>query len=307
MVYLDDVIVYSKDEKQHEQDVKALLERLEQYNLKISLKKCQFFKKDVRFLGFFVSGDGIRSDPSKVDAISTWPVPGNVKSLQRFLGFCAFYHRFITDLSSTAAPLYRLLKKDDKFEWNSGRQKAFDALKKRILVLPTLAYPDADPALPYDLHCDASDVGLGASLVQEGRPVAFASRTLTTAEKNYTTTEKECLAIVWALNYFHPYVYGAALTIYTDHAALKSILSTKMPRGRIARWILTLKSYQFTIIHKNGSLNADADALSRLATANNQDVPPLISRHSSEKTNMFNCSLRKGRERQMAWNHIKEF
>jgi hypothetical protein len=148
-----------------------------------------------------------------------------------------------------------------------------------MMELPTLAYPNPD--LAYDLHTDASNVGLGIALVQSGRPVAFASKTLSPAEQNYSTTEKECLAIVWALNYFYPYLYGATFTIYTDHAALKSILSTKMPRGRIARWILTVQSYQFTIVHRKGILNGDADALSRLpeediaAVQNNQSIEEL--------------------------------
>ncbi|KAG1239029.1 hypothetical protein G6F35_000323 [Rhizopus arrhizus] len=273
MVYLDDIIVYSSSKEQHQQDLRNVLQRLNDYNLKISIKKCQFFQKEIKFLGFLVSGHGIRSDPSKVEVIKTWPTPSSVKQVQRFLGFCAFYHRFIANLSTMAKPLYKLLKKEERvFKWTPAAQEAFEQLKSRMVELPTLAYPN--PEEPYDLHCDASDSGLGAILVQIGRPIAFASRTLTDPEQNYSTTEKECLAIVWALNYFYPYLFGAQFTIYTDHAALKSILSTKMPRGRIARWILTIQSYQFTIIHKKGSLNADADALSRLSS-NNQDLAEL--------------------------------
>lgn len=194
-----------------------------------------FFKQEVQFLGFLLSANGIRSNPTKTEAIKEWPIPTTVRGLQRFLGFCVFYHKFIKDLSSIAKPLYLLLKKDGKFEWDSTTAAAFEQLKSVMIDLPTLSYPNSK--LPYHLHADASNYGLGAALVQEGRPIAFASRNLTKAEVNYNTTEKECLTIVWVLDYFHAYVYGADLTVYTDHAALKAILTTKTPKGQIARWI----------------------------------------------------------------------
>ncbi|KAG1459842.1 hypothetical protein G6F56_006072 [Rhizopus delemar] len=210
-----------------------------------------------------VSGNGIRTDPNKTAVAKTWPTPGSVKALQKFLGFCAFYHRFLVNLADLAKPLYRLLKDGKQhFNWTEDADRAFMALKERMVNLPTLAYPD--PKVSYDLHTDASNVGLGAVLVQTGRPIAYASRTHSDAERNYSTTERECLAIIWSLNYFYPYLYGAHFSIYTDHAALKSIIATKMPRGRIARWILTIQSFTFTIYHRKGALNSDADALSRL-------------------------------------------
>jgi hypothetical protein len=124
-------------------------------------------------------------------------------------------------------------------------------LKARLAHLPELAYPNS--ALPYDLHTDASDIGIGAILVQHSRPLAFTSRLLTSAEQNYSTTEKECLEVVHAMTVFHPYIHGATLTIYTDHAALKSILSTKTPRGRIARWVMLLQGYEFLVSHRKGA------------------------------------------------------
>ncbi|KAG1031847.1 hypothetical protein G6F57_011679 [Rhizopus arrhizus] len=269
MVYLDDVILHSRTEEEHLEDLHRVLERLQSCNLKISLNKCQFFQPEVKFLGFLVSGAGIRSNPERTKVIKTWPTPTGTKALMRFLGFCVFYHKFIRDLSLTAKPLYNLLKKDVPFDWSPAAQEAFEKLKTQIMEMPTLAYPN--PNQPYDLHCDASNVGLGAALVQGGRPIAFASRTLAPAEENYHTTEKECLAVRWALDHFHPLVHGAKLTVHTDHAALKSILSTKAPNGRIARWIMELQSYQFDIVHKKGILNTDADALSRLEQQDSQD------------------------------------
>ncbi|KAG2216614.1 hypothetical protein INT45_000414 [Circinella minor] len=148
----------------------------------------------VKFLGFLVGSAGIRPDPKKVEVIRNWPVLKTVRDVQKFLGFCAFYHCFLVHLSSTAHPLHRLLHKDTKFIWDSSRQLAFDKLCQAIMKLPTLAFPDPD--LPYDLHTDASTFALGAVLVQNGHPVAFASCSLTAPEKNYNTTEQECLAIV---------------------------------------------------------------------------------------------------------------
>lgn len=159
-----------------------------------------------------------------------------------------------------AAPLYSLLKKDVKFVWTYDGLVAFETLKETVCNLTSLSYPYSQA--PFDLHTDASSVGIGAVLVQGGRPVAFASRSLTPAEQNYSTTEQECLAVVWSLEYFYCYLYGAEFTIYTVQMALKSILSTKMPRGPISSWIMTIQSYQFSIVHNKGILNVDADALS---------------------------------------------
>lgn len=171
----------------------------------------------------------------------------------RFLGFCAFYHRLLKDLSSTARPLYKLFRKGEEFKWLSEANEAFKSLKSQIINLPILAYPD--PALPYDRQCNASNYGLGTVLVQADRLVAFASRTLIAAEQNYHITEKECLAIIWSLDYFYPHVYGADFNIHTDHAALKSVLPTKLPNGRIAWWIIALQPYHFSIVYKNGALS----------------------------------------------------
>lgn len=164
--------------------------------------------------------------------------------------------------AETAAPLYALCKKGRPWVWERQHQQAFEALKSKLISLPMLSHPD--PNLPFDVHVDASNVGLGAVLVQAGRPVAFASRTLTSTEQNCSATEKECLAVVWALDYFHPYVYGATVTVYSEHAALKWIMSRQAPRGRIARWTMTLLQYDFAIVHRHGVENKDADALSRL-------------------------------------------
>lgn len=260
-MYLDDIIVFIPLLEAHEEDLRSVLSRLAEYNLKISIKKRKFFKSEVEYLGFIVSDQGIRSNPAKAQVIKDWQVTTSVAALQRFPGFCAFYHQFIKNLDQVASPLYKLLRKDTLFEWFVEANKSLEELKKIIVTLPTLVYPD--PSKPYDGHTDASMHDLGAVIVQDRRLAASASRTLTPAEKSYRTTEQESLCVVYALKHFYPYLYGATLTTYTDHVAFKSILSTKEPKGRIARWRLAIQGYSFTIVHRKGVFNADADALSR--------------------------------------------
>lgn len=262
IVYLDDILCHASSKEECIKHVTEVLRILHHWNLKISLKKCKFLVREVPFVGFVISGTGVRSNPEKVAPIQNWPKPSNLKEMQQFLGICTFYHKYIAHLSAIAYPLYQLTKKDAEWNWTSDCQVAFDTLKKKLIELPELAYPDSN--LPYELHCDASNYALGAVLVQSGRPVAYASRTLIPAEKNYTTTEKECLAVAWSLKYFHCYVHGASLIVYTDHAALKSILAIKDPKGRIARWITDIWTYEFALIHRKGVENLDADALSRI-------------------------------------------
>lgn len=238
LAYLDDIIVFSRDATAHYQHLDMVLKRLMRCNFKVNSKKCRFFAPEVKYLGFLVSGTGIKADPEKTAVVKNWPVPTNAKKLQRFLGLCSFYHRFLGGTAQLTAALYALCKKGVGWIWTKHHQEAFDKLKTKLTNLPQLSHPDSN--LPFDVHVDASNVGLGAVLVQAGRPVAFASRVLTSAEKNYSATEKKCLAVVWALDHFHPYICGATLTVYSNHAALKWIMSRQAPRGRIARWLMIL-------------------------------------------------------------------
>lgn len=205
IVYLDDVLCHAKTREESIIKVTEVLRILYKWNLKVSLKKYRFLVREVPFLGFIISGTGIKSNPEKVAPIQSWPTPANVNELQQFLGICTFYHRYIANLSKIASPLYFLLKKDAEWKWNEACQQAFLELKVILKELPELAYPDTN--LPYDLHCDASNFAMGAVFAQNGRPIAYASKTFTPAEKNYSTTEKECLAVAWSLEYFHCYVH----------------------------------------------------------------------------------------------------
>lgn len=263
IIYLDDILAYNLTKEENIATVNEIFEILDKWNLKVNIGKCKFFQNEVKFLGFIVSGTGIRSNPEKVEPIKKLTSPSSVKELQQFLGLCTFYHRFIKNLSSIASPLYKLLQKESTWSWTQKEESIFRELKETLMSLPELSYPNSN--LPYEIHCDASNVGLGAVLVQAGRPIAFASKTLNRAQQNYSTTEKECMAVSWALQHFHCYVHGChSLAVHTDHAALKQILSTKDPKGRIARWVMDITSYDFSVVHIKGSKNQDADALSRL-------------------------------------------
>ena len=188
--------------------------------------------------------------------------------MRSFLGLCSYYRRFIKGFSKIAKPLNELLKKNKRFEWKERQQKAFEKLKEKLIEHPILTYPDYKKG--FILITDASGEGLGAVLAQlneEGKEtvVAYASRSLKEAEKNYPITEQECLAIVWGVEYFHKYLRDRKFIIVTDHSALKTLKTAKIPKsGRRARWMMNLQQYDFEIKHRSGKSNSNADALSRL-------------------------------------------
>ena len=266
LVYLDDVLVVGRTFDQHCENLDEVLQAIESAGLKLKLSKCSFAKPSVDFLGFTVSAAGLAPNMTKVEAIREFPTPQNLTELRRFLGMTSYYRRFISGFSDIAGPLHRLTHKGARFDWDKNCQNAFEQLKEQLLSAPVLAFPDLNG--DYILYTDASDVGVGAVLTQkdesgEERVVSFASKAFAGAEKNWTTTEREAFAVVWALQYFHPYVYGRKVTIYTDHKALKWLRDIKHPNGKLARWILKLEEYDYTIEHLPNTKMQHADALSR--------------------------------------------
>ena len=268
-VYLDDIVVFSRDINEHLEHLGQIFERLRQAGFKLRPKKCFFGKKEVRYLGHVISASGIATDGGKTRAVKEFPVPKNVKDLRSFLGLASYYRRFMQNFSRIAEPLYTLLRKGVEFEWNEERQKALDALKERLTTAPVLSYPDFTQ--PFILETDASYAGLGAVLTQEkmekghlrSRPIAYASRSLTPAERHYGVTELEALAVVWALRHYRVYCLGYKTIVYTDHSALKSLLSSPNPSGKLARWGMTIQEIEPEIRYRPGRLNERADALSR--------------------------------------------
>ena len=223
-------------------------------------------RKEVSYLGHVISEDGVLPDRTKTRAIQEYPTPQNVKQLRSFLGLMSYYRRFVQNFSHIAASLHKLLKKDAVYEWTVVHEQAFQTLKGKLITPPVLKYPDFNQ--PFILTTDASGEGLGAVLSQGGitrdLPVAFASRTLNRAERNYSTTEQELLAIVWGMHYFRPYLYGRKFTVVTDHKPLTWIMNVKDPGSRLLRWRIMLEEYDYDIVYRKGALNTNADALSRI-------------------------------------------
>jgi len=239
-----------------------------QLGLSFDPKKCRFAFQSTDCLGHRIDIDGIATDDSKIDIIRNWPTPTSSKQLQRFLGLASYYRRFVQQFASIARPLSQLTSPATKFVWSPEAATAFASLKDALINAPILIAPDYDR--PFSLSTDASTSGLGAVLEQErdgqARVIAFASRVLSPAEQNYSTTEQECLAVVWALRKFRLFIDGITTTLYTDHAALQWIFEYRGSNRRLIRWVLDLQEYRpyLTIQHRPGRNNAPADALSRL-------------------------------------------
>ena len=228
-------------------------------------------------LGHIISRKGIEVDKEKIEMISKLPSPINVKTVRQFLGHAGFYKRFIMDFSKIAKPLYKLLEKDAKFVWDENCQKSFEELKGYLTT--TLIVRAPNWKLPFEVMCDASDLAIGAVLRQreEGKPyvVYYASKTLNEEWRNYTTTEKKLLAVVYALDKFRAYLVGSDIIIFTDHSALKYLLTKKNAKARLIRWVLLLQEFNLQIRDKKGVENVVAYHLSRLTIAHNTHKPPI--------------------------------
>ena len=266
-VYIDDVLVFSDSIEEHIKHLQLIFDRLRKVGLKLHPLKCRFALPEVLYLGHLVSADGIRPNPDKVRAVVDFPVPTNVKTVREFLGMASYYRRFIPNFAKTANPLHMLTHQDVTFQWTSVCQSAFDRLKELLSSPPVLAYPDFSKK--FLLHTDASGLGLGAVLEQEpeGRgpphPIAYASRSLSKPEQKYGITELEALGVVWAVRHFRAYLLGNKCRVYTDHAPVRSLLNTRHPSGKLARWSESIAELDLEILYKPGSKNANADALSR--------------------------------------------
>jgi len=270
IVYLDDILIFSKTEEEHLQHLEEVCKRLQAESLFAKRSKCSFGMTEVEFLGHTVSREGLATDKHKVQAVRDWPVPTNTKEVQSFLGLANFYRRFVKDYSTTAFALTELTKKEWEFEWSEAAQASFDALKASLCEAPVLAPPDRDA--PYTIDCDASAFAIGAVLSQgEGdtkRVVAFESRKLTPAERNYLNHDKETLSVVHALRKWRHYVMNGHQTkVFTDNTATKYILtkSTEQLNNRQRNWLYELADYDIVLSHRPGKDNVVADALSRRA------------------------------------------
>lgn len=263
VIYLDDILVYSKTQEDHDIHVRKVLHRLLDRKLYAKLEKCMFDQTQVEFLGFIVGKDGVSMCPDKCKSIEKWPPPTNVVQTQSFLGFANFYRRFIANYSKIAKPLTDLTKKNNKFEWTSSVDFAFQTLKAALLSNPVLAHPDV--LKPFTLHTDASDSAIGAVLSQDSHPIAYYSRKLNDAEINYAVHDKELLAIIAAFRHWRHLLAGAQhqITVFCDHKNLTFFSTRRILKQRHARWAELLSEYDFILKYVPGSDNNAADALSR--------------------------------------------
>ena len=295
-VYIDDILVASPSFEEHMRHLQLVFERLRQAGLRLKPKKCHFLRKHVPYLGFVISKHGIQVDPLKTDMVKHFPTPTDPTSVRSFLGLASYYRRFVPRFAAVAAPLHRLTKKDEKFEWSEECETAFCRLKSLLTEAPVLVYPRFGEGEQFLLETDASGIGLGAVLSQkqsDGKyhPVAYASRSLQPNEKNYPISELETLAIVWAVKYFRAYLLGHPCTVLTDHAACVSLLNTPRPSAKLARWAMAIQEMDLLIKHRSGKSNAGADALSRYpggvadtnaVVADSADIPEVDMTGDSE-------------------------
>lgn len=267
--YLDDIIIISQTFEEHVSLLRRVHEKLRMANLTINLDKSQFFRSKLRYLGYVVDAQGLRTDPEKVQAILDYPTPTIKKEVKRFLGTASWYRRFIPNFSTVAGPLNKLTstrKNSPPFQWTDEAEKSFLELKSRLVQAPVLACPNFSH--PFEVHTDASSFGVGAMLAQTingvEHPIAYMSRSLSKPEQNYSTTEREALAVLTALEHWRCYLEsGNTFKVFTDHSALKWFMSLSNPTGRLARWGVRLSSFNFEIEHRRGKDNVVPDALSR--------------------------------------------
>lgn len=266
LVYLDDIIVFSKTLDQHINKLKTIFDTLRKANLKVQLDKSEFLKKEVLYLGHTITPEGLKPNEDKIDAILKYPLPKTTTEIKSFLGLIGYYRKFIKDFAKITKPMTNCLKKNVKIELNDEYIKSFETCKALLTNAPLLQYPNFDK--PFILTTDASNYAIGAVLSQgtigNDKPVAYASRTLNGTETKYSTVEKELLAILWAVKYFRPYLYGRKFQIYTDHRPLTWLYSLTEPNSKLTRWRLRLQEYDFEVVYRSGKQNSNADALSRI-------------------------------------------
>ncbi|KAK3095582.1 hypothetical protein FSP39_016324 [Pinctada imbricata] len=265
LLFIDDIIVYSKSFDEQIQNLEEVFQRLQEAKLKLNPHKCVLLQKQVSFLGHVISENGVSTDPKKIQDVIEWPTPRTVKDVRSFLGLCSYYRKFVLNFSTIAKPLTKLTEKNQNFRWTNECEIAFQKLKQALVSAPILAYPQSEGK--FILDTDASNLGMGAVLSQiqgnQEKVICYFSKTFSKSERHYCVTRKELLAIVAAIKQFHHYLYGRNFLVRSDHGALRWLFNFKKPEGQMARWLEQLATYDFTIEHRAGRIHNNADALSR--------------------------------------------
>lgn len=274
-VYIDDIIIVSDTFEHHVELLSKVSSRLKLCGFTISSTKSKFCVRQLKYLGYILDKNGLSMDPEKVSPILNIPPPKNVREVRRILGMAGWYRRFVKNFSEITAPISALTcLSTKKFSWTPEADVAFAKLKSALISSPVLKSPDFDQM--FTIQTDASDVGLGAVLTQgdanEERVIAYMSVKLTAAQKKYSATERECLAVLEAIRKFRSYIEGVKFRVITDHASLIWLCNIKDPSSRLTRWALKLQEFDFELIHRKGKLNVVADALSRFVDIDLLDV-----------------------------------
>ncbi|GJT88729.1 putative reverse transcriptase domain-containing protein [Tanacetum coccineum] len=261
IVFIDDVLIYSCNKKEHEEHLKTILEMLKKEELYAKFSKCEFWINTVKFLGHMIDNSGIHVDPAKIEAVKNWASPTTPSKIRQFLGLADYYRRFIEGFSKIAKPMTELMQKNQKFDWGEEQEEAFQLLKQKLCAAPILALLEGSD--DFVVYRDASIKGLGVVLMQRMKVIAYASRQLKIHEKNYTTHDLELGAVVFALKIWRHYLYGTKCVVFTDHKSLQHILNQKDLNMRQRRWIELLSDYDYEIRYHSGKANVVADALNR--------------------------------------------
>jgi hypothetical protein len=260
IVFIEDILIFSKTMEEHEEHLRLVLEKLRSNQLYAKFSKCEFWLTEVAFFGHVISAGGVLVDLGKVKDVLNWMPPTTASEIQSFLGLAGYYRRFIKDFSKIAKPMTKLLEKNKAFKWTTECQSSFEELRKRLTLAPVLVLPDLTKK--FDIYCDSSRQGLGCVLMQEGQVVCYASRQLRKHEENYPTHDLELAAVVHALKIWRHYIIGHRCEIYSDHKSLKYIFTQNDLNLRQRRWMELIKDYDLGITYHPGKANVVADALS---------------------------------------------
>ncbi|GJY82947.1 reverse transcriptase domain-containing protein [Tanacetum coccineum] len=261
IVFIDDILIYSRNEEEHANHLRIILELLRKEKLYAKFSKCDFWIHIVQFLGHLIDSQGLHVDPAKIEAVKNWTSPTTPTEVRQFLGLAGYYRRFIEGFSKIAKPLTKLTQKNKSYIWGEEQESAFQLLKQKLCEAPILALPEGNDN--FVVYCDASLQGLGAVLMQREKVIAYASRQLKPHEENYTTHDLELGAVIFALKIWRHYLYGTKCTVFTDHKSLQHILRQKELNMRQRRWLELLADYDCEICYHPGKANVVADALSR--------------------------------------------
>jgi hypothetical protein len=261
LVFVNDILIYNRTLSDHVQHLQSVFQILTEHHLKVKRSKCSFAQQRLAYLGHVISPNGVSTDEDKILVVKNWPTPTNVKELRGFLGLTGYYRKFVRYYGVLSKPLTNLLRKGQSYIWTATTEQAFQSLKQALMTTPVLAMPDFTE--PFVVETDASDKGIGAILMQKQHPIAFLSRALGPRHQGLSTYEKESLAIILAIDHWHPYLQHSEFFIHTDHRSLCFLDDQRLTTPWQHKALTKLLGLRYKIIYKKGSENGATDALSR--------------------------------------------